>query len=248
MIETRDLTFRYPQASTNVLKHVSLKIPENGLVCIMGSNGSGKSTLARCFNGLLSPTSGQVNVDGWTTSDPGERLKILRRTGLVFQNPHLQMTSVTIERELAFGLENIGMPPAEMHETVHDSLKEFGFLDRKHEPPSILSGGEMQMLALASVMILKPSYLILDEATSLLSVRSRVSIMRKVLELRKKLGIGVVIITQFPSEALLAERLAVLHGGNIVFDDKPGEVFRNAKALSEMGVPIPIRERLRMVV
>jgi energy-coupling factor transport system ATP-binding protein len=248
MIEAHNLTFRYDASSADVLNHVSFDIAAGSFVCIMGSNGSGKSTLAQCLNGLLMPTGGYVSVDGLRTDEVARLPEIRKRVGLVFQDPHSQMISLTIERELAFGLENIAMPSHEMHALVNDTLDEFGFRDRMNESPFSLSGGEMQRLALASVMILKPSYLILDEATSLLSIRSRASVVAKVTELREQLKIGVVLITQFPSEALLAERLVVLHAGAIVFDDEPGRVFRNAKTLVNMGVPIPVGERLRMAI
>jgi energy-coupling factor transport system ATP-binding protein len=248
MIEAQELSFRYPRSSTDVIKGISLRIPEGSFVSIMGTNGSGKSTLARCLNGLLNPSGGSVRVDGLETGDRRVAPRICKKVGLVFQEPHLQMTSLTIERELAFGLENMRLRSEEMHSLVDQFLDEFGFRDRKDEPPSTLSGGEMQRLALASVMILRPSYLILDEATSLLSVRTRESILRKVTELRERLKICVVLITQFPSEAMLSERLIVLQGGTIVFDDEPEKVFRKAEVLAGMGVPIPMRERLRFAV
>ncbi len=248
MIEVRDLCYHYPHTRDDVLNHIDLSIGEGSFTVIMGSNGSGKSTLARCLNGLLIPTTGTVIVDGARSDDPVSRFEMRRKVGLVFQDPNLQMTSATIERELAFGLENIRMNPDEMHARVGEYLKVFGFEHRRGDSPASLSAGERQRLAVASVMILKPSYLLLDEATSLLAMKSRMAIMAMVTELRRQHKIAVIQITQYPSEALLGERLVVLHEGNIVMDDTPEHVFRHGATLLQLGVPIPMRERLKVAV
>jgi energy-coupling factor transport system ATP-binding protein len=248
MIEVSDLRFRYSPDSPDVLNGISVTIAQGSFTVIMGSNGSGKSTLARCLNGLLVPTAGVVKVDGVKTDDAVDRQKIRRKVGLVFQDPNLQMTSLTVEREIAFGLENIGMMHDEMHARVDEYIQMFGFENRRGDPPSSLSAGERQRLAIASVMILQPSYLVLDEATSLLAARSRSSILEMVFALRSQQNIGIILITQYPSEAQLGERLVVMHQGRIVFDDLPDRVFRHGDALLRMGVAIPVNERLRVAV
>lgn len=247
MIEVRDLTFRYSSNLPLVLKGISLSIPMGSLTCIMGSNGSGKSTLARGLNGLLTPTTGTVIADGLNTQNPAARHEIRRKVGLVFQDPNLQMTSVTVERELAFGLENLRTDWEEMHSRVEEYLGLFGFKARRDDPPSSLSAGERQQLAIASVMILTPSYLVLDEATSLLAARTRSLILNMVSTLRQRHHVAVILITQYPSEALLGERLIVIHEGKIMFDDQPERVFQHADVLVRMGVPVPLRERLRVM-
>lgn len=248
MIEVSSVRFRYSPDSPDVLKGVSFTVSPNSFTVIMGSNGSGKSTLARCLNGLLAASSGEVKVDGVRSNDTPSRQELRRKVGLVFQNPNLQMTSLTVERELAFGLENIGMERDEMRARVDEYIEMFGFEDRRGDPPSSLSAGEKQRLAIASVMILQPSYLVLDEATSLLAVRSRTSILELVIALRKQQGIGVILITQYPAEARLGERLMVMHQGCIAFDDQPDSVFRHGAELSRMGVAIPMNERLKVAV
>jgi energy-coupling factor transport system ATP-binding protein len=247
MIRIQDLSFRYALGMPLVLKSIGLVIPQGSLIAIMGSNGSGKSTLARCLNGLLRPTMGSVSVDGIGTHDPSATRTLRRKVGLVFQDPNLQMTSMTVERELAFGLENIGISRDEMHSRVGEYLDIVDLDKKRNIPPSSLSGGEKQRLAIASVMILEPSYLVLDESTSLLSARSRDSILDMVMKLRQQKGIAVVLITQYPSEVLSSERLVVLHEGKVVFDDEPGIVLRHSRDLLSIGVPVPFRERLRMV-
>lgn len=248
MIKVNELNFRYAGGLPDVLKGISTTISSNSFVTVMGSNGSGKSTFARCLNGLLVPTLGEVTVDGFLTKDSASCHEVRRRVGLVFQDPNLQMTSATVERELAFGLENVRMDRSEMRKRVGEYLRLFGFEERKDDPPSSLSAGERQQLAVGAVLILKPSYLILDEATSLLSARSRRTLLDLVIGLHRAHGISLILITQYPSEAQLGERLLVLHQGNIVFDDHPDNVFRQGDTLVRMGVAIPVRERLSMAV
>lgn len=248
MIEVNDLRYRYAKDLPDALSGITTTIAEASFATIMGSNGSGKSTLARCLNGLLVPTSGEVKVNGFPTGAVSSNREVRGRVGLVFQDPNLQMTSVTIERELAFGLENLCMERDEMQKRVNDYLRKFSFKDRKDDPPSSLSAGERQRLAVAAVMILKPSYLVLDEATSLLSSRSRIALLELVIGLHREQGITLILTTQYPSEALLGERLMVLHEGRIVFDDQPRSVFRHSEELVRMGVSIPIQERMRLAV
>jgi energy-coupling factor transport system ATP-binding protein len=244
MIEIKNLTFRYPGNAEPVLRDLSVSFPEDSCTVLMGANGSGKSTLARCMNGLLLPATGSVFVDGLDTSDESQVRAVRQKVGVVFQDPFAQMTSTTIERELAFGLENLALPPAEMHERVTHYLSLFGFRERRNEAPSNLSAGEMQRLALASVLILKPRYLVLDEATSLLSARSRSHMLELVDDIRRSLKIGVLLITQFPAEALPHDRLIVLSRGKILFDASPPEVFAHVRELISEGVSVPLKSRL----
>ena len=243
MIEVRNLCYRYPGRQTDAVHDVTLDIPETGIVAIMGSNGSGKSTLARCINGLLVPTRGSVSVDGMPIGASHVQ-NIRRRVGLVFQDPTLQITSTTVERELAFGLENMCVSYDEMHERVDRQLKLLGFEKYRDASPSSLSGGEQQRLAIGAVMLLDPKYVIFDEATSLLSGISRRSVIDMMLRLHSEQKVSLILITQFPSEAMLAERLIILHAGSVVFDKTPSEVFHHVADLSALGVPIPLRSRL----
>jgi len=210
----------------------------------MGANGSGKSTAALCMNGTLVPDRGEVRIDGMSTKDRSKLLDIRCRVGLVFQDPNLQFISMTVERELAFGLENLGVPRGEMHARVQEQLRVFDLKRHKNRVPSSLSGGEKQRLAIAAVMILQPKYLILDETTSLLSPASRQDILKVARELPALHGNGVILITQFPHEALLAERLVILHKGSVMYDDTPEAVFRHARELISFGIPVPLTSTL----
>ena len=247
MIEVRNLSYRYPGCTSYALHNLSFDIPDAFVTAIMGSNGSGKSTLARCMNGLLKPTSGEVSVDGMRTTDECNLYNVRRRVGMIFQDPHLQMTSATVERELAFGLENLGVESAEMHNLVDEQLRLFGLEKYRDVSPSSLSGGEQQRLAIASVVLLNPRYLVLDEATSLLSGMSRRMVLELALREKKEKNVSIVLITQFSSEALSADRLIILHAGGILLDDSPGKVFRNAQELLSLGVSVPARSRLEQM-
>ena len=151
------------------------------------------------------------------------------------------MTSLTVERELAFGLQNLGLPAGDIREKVDASIREFGLESERHSSPARLSGGELQRLALASTLILDPSYLILDEPTTLLSPMSRRKLLGAVEEKVRTGRVALLLITQFPEEALRARRLIVLHGGEIVFDGPPGLMEENTRKFDAWGIPVPVR-------
>ena len=166
MIRISNLTFNYPTAhesKSNALNEINLTLKDGESVGLMGANGSGKTTLARCLNGLLLPTSGDVLVDNLNTRNPMDLNEIRRLVGMVFQNPENQIVSTTVEREIAFGLENLGIPHDRMHGIVDQMLLRFDLERYRNHPPHLLSGGEMQRLALASVMAMSPKYLVFDE-------------------------------------------------------------------------------------
>lgn len=228
------------------VRQLSLQINDGEYVTIMGKNGSGKTTLARLCNGLVLPTAGRVVVDGLEIS-PGryEHIpSIRRRVGMVFQNPENQIVSTTVEREIAFGLENLCIEQNEMHQRVDTALVEFELERYRQRPPHQLSGGEKQRLAIAAVMAMQPRHLILDEPTTLLDLEHR----RKLLALLVALNKGtatrqpctIINVTQFPEEALFASRLIILHDGDLVFDDHPHQIFMQEDRLRAIGLLPPI--------
>jgi energy-coupling factor transport system ATP-binding protein len=241
MITVSNLTYRYPGAGRPALRDITLGVSPGESVALMGSNGSGKSTLARCLNGLLLPESGTVTVDGLRTSDASLLPAVRRSVGLVFQQPPHQMTSPTVERELAFGLENLGMEPVRMRAEVENALDRLGFIPRRHLSPGMLSGGEQQRLALAAVMLLRPRYIVLDEATSLLAGASRFELMEDLTRYVGEGDRGLLMITQSAREAERMDRIVVLHRGDIVADGTPSAVFEAAARLRDLGVPVPFR-------
>jgi len=233
MIIANNLTFAYPGQSP-ILKNINLTISPGSYVTLMGPNGSGKSTLALLIKGILTPSSGSVTVDGLSTIDDSSHFEIMKRVGLVFQNPESTMVSTSVETELAFGLENLGVPRDEMNERVDETLQRFDLEHYRHTNPTNLSGGEKQRLALASVMIMKPYYLILDEPTALLDPQGQMSLLDSVQSAVND-GSTVIHITQFSFEALLSDRLIVLDESGFCFDGKPDEVLSKSKEYRSCG-------------
>jgi len=252
MLEIKNLHFSYRnehQQQRTVLKNVHLTIRSGQSVGIMGANGSGKTTLARCLNGLLLPTSGDVLLDEMNSKD-SENVKTIRRlVGMVFQDPENQIVSTTVEREIAFGLENIGIPHDEMHEIVEAMLKKMNLEQYRKHPPHLLSGGEMQRLALASVLAMSPKFIVFDEPTSQMEPAGRF----KMIELIQSLNttthkVTPVLITQYPEEVLGLDRLLILHAGEIVYDDTPQNVFHNVQHLKELSIPVPVEYDVKILL
>ncbi|HNS72132.1 MAG TPA: ATP-binding cassette domain-containing protein [bacterium] len=243
MIEIDDIHFSYRDENGTplpVLNGVSLRIEPGEAVAVMGANGSGKSTLAKCCNGLFLPGSGRVVVDGLDTADEKSLPAIRRRVGMIFQNPDNQIVSTTVEREIAFGLENLGLPYEEMHARVDEMLRRFDLHPFRLKSPHYLSGGEKQRLALAAVLAMRPRYIILDEPTSLLDPQHRRQIIDLLLGLHREREIAWILVTQFPEEALLAERLIILEQGRLYRAGKPAEIFREVDELLAIGLEPPL--------
>ncbi len=248
MIRISNLVFEYTngEAKNRVLDGIDLTIRGGESLGLMGPNGAGKTTLARCLNGLLLPTEGEVLVDDMNTNETAKISEIRRLVGMVFQNPENQIVSTTVEREIAFGLENLGMDYERMHETVDKMLEQFDLQKYRNHPPHLLSGGEMQRLALASVMAMSPKYIVFDEPTSLLDLASRKALLSLISEFHKKnqtaennCQISTIFITQYPEETLTFDRLLILNKGRIVLDDQPAEIFQKVKELKNLGLEVP---------
>ena len=246
MIVVEDAQYQYPIGDKNAyaLNGVSLTITEADCVAIIGPNGSGKSTLARCLNGLICPTDGLVTINGMDTADPEQSWAIYRQVGMIFQNPDNQLISTTVERELAFGLENIGLPSPEIHDRVEWALDRFHLASYRLSPPHRLSGGEKQRLAIAAVVAMHPRYLVCDEPTALLDPTSRSEVLSLILSLRHEYQMGIVYITQYPDEAVMMDRTILIAEGRIVANDEPSLVFRDAARLANYGLEAPLTMRL----
>lgn len=248
MIEITNLTLYHDSGQKKVeaaLQNITVSLRPGESVGIMGANGSGKTTLARCLNGLLLPTEGEVHVDGLNTKNTADLQVIRRRVGMVFQNPENQIVATTVEREIAFGLENIGVSHDAMQEIVDRMLRLMRLEAYRHHEPHTLSGGEMQRLALAAILALSPQYLVFDEPTSLLDPEGRRRVLEIILSFRTPSEnfakpITPILITQYPEETLLLDRLLVLHRGRVVLDGKPAEIFRRVAELRDYGVAVPV--------
>ncbi len=250
MIEIKNVSLKYEAEPEPVgaLNEINLTIGEGEFIAIMGPNGSGKTSLVRCLNALLLPSSGKIVIDGLDTQQPENHLPVRKKVGMVFQNPDNQIVSTSVEREIAFGLENLGVPTKIMHQIVDAILTQFHLEQYRHHPPHLLSGGEKQRLALASVLAMNPKYLVLDEPTSMLDPQGREELLELLKEIKsdnahKKTTeqITIIFVTQFPEEAELADRLIIMNKGEIAYDDPPHVVFQNVSELQKMNLHVPLK-------
>ena len=243
MIVAEDLKYHYPgRAAEPALRGLSFSLKRGEKAALMGGNGSGKTTLLRCLNGLLHPEAGRVLVDGMDTNDAEKRYEIRRRIGMVFQNPDNQIVAATVIREIAFGLENLGIPHTDIVRRSEAALTTFHLESYREYAPHLLSGGEKQRLALAAVWVLKPDFLVLDEPTSLLDPNGR----REVLALLDSLPrrVGILFVTQYPEEALCMDRLMIMNRGKIVMDGPPAVVFSQPDRIRRLGLKPPVELEL----
>lgn len=222
----------------DALRDVSLSIRKGEYVGLLGMNGSGKSTLARLLNGLLKPTQGKVYINGIDTGDAANLSAIRRLVGMVFQNPDNQLVCPVVEEEIAFGPENLELPLAEIRRRVDWALQICGLEEKRHHAPHLLSGGQKQMTALASVLAMLPEYLVLDEPTSMLDPQSRRMLLKQLDRLNRQEGMTIILISHNPEDLLQADRLIVLDQGSICLEGTPREVYANPK-LKELGLDAP---------
>lgn len=237
MIVLRNVMFRYSREGPWVLEDLSLEIPSGQFVVLVGPNGSGKSTLAELVAGLLKPTSGKVMVNGRETTEAPPYAR--GAVGLVFQNPEHQFFHTKVEEDVAFGPQNLGLPPEEIKLRNEKVLREVGLWDLRHENPMRLSWGKKQLVAIAGILAMEPSCLILDEATSMLDPRSKRKVREVIREQRKKRGCTVIWITQDMEETVGAPRVVVLYEGKIAFDGGWRELMDLEGLLEKVGLERP---------
>lgn len=222
-----------------VLKGVSLNIKKGEFTAILGHNGSGKSTIAKHMNAILLPCGGKVYVDGIDTSDEERLFDIRQRVGMVFQNPDNQIVATIVEEDVAFALENLGVPPDEMRERVDDALKSVGMYEYREHSPHQLSGGQKQRVAIAGIIAMRPDCIVLDEPTAMLDPHGRRSVLKTIRKLNQEFGITIVLITHYMDEAAQADRIVVMDNGEIIMDNVPKEVFSNVELMKKIGLDVP---------
>ncbi|NLN47238.1 MAG: energy-coupling factor transporter ATPase [Clostridiaceae bacterium] len=230
---------RHTPYSLMAVCDVSMEVPRGGHIAVLGRNGSGKSTLARLLNALEVPDSGRVLVLGQDTADDASVWDIRRACGMVFQNPDNQIVGTTVEEDVAFGPENIGMPREEMRAAVDRALSHVGLSDAAKKEPHLLSGGQKQKLAIAGILAMQPQCLILDEATSMLDPVSRTEFIRLVTRLGRENGLTVVNITHDMEEVLLSDHVLVLSEGKTIMEGTPAEIFDHPDKIQSEGLDVP---------
>lgn len=218
---------------------VDLDVKKGDFVAILGHNGSGKSTLAKQINALLVPTEGTLYVDGMDTKDPEKVWDIRQSAGMVFQNPDNQIIGTVVEEDVGFGPENMGVPTDEIWKRVDDSLKKTGMTAYRYQSPNKLSGGQKQRVAIAGVVAMRPSCIVLDEPTAMLDPNGRKEVLKAVSELNKKENVTVVLITHYMEEVIHANKVYVMDGGNVVMQGTPKEIFSQVETLKKYRLDVP---------
>ena len=239
MIRTESVRFCYDEENTCALDSVDLAIEKGEFVVVLGANGCGKSTLAKHFNAILLPQEGTVLVQGMNTCDEAHLWDIRQTVGMVFQNPDNQIVATVVEEDVAFALENLGVPPDEMRRRIDEAMEDTGTYKFRLRQPHKLSGGQKQRVAIAGILAMNPACIVLDEATAMLDPRGRDKIMRTVRKLNKERGITVVHITHYMEEAVMADRVVVMNKGGIAFSGTPHEVFSRVEELRALHLDIP---------
>ena len=242
-IHVENVTFRYgtddPLSLKEALSGVCLAVERGEFVALLGHNGCGKSTLAKHFNAMLLPTSGKVFVDGMATTEEALKYEIRRRVGLVLQNPDNQLVASIVEEDVAFGPENLGVPPKEIRQRVDDALKAVEMYDYRLAAPYKLSGGQKQRVAIAGIIAMQPECIVLDEPTAMLDPRGRTEVLDTIHKLNRELGITIVLITHYMDEAVTADRVVVMDSGRILTEGTPKEVFSKVELLKQHHLDVP---------
>lgn len=240
LIAVDKLVYQYGDSGgTRAIDAITVNIKQGEFVAVVGSNGSGKSTLAKHFNALLLPSEGQVEVDGLNTQDKRYLWDIRQKVGMVFQNPDNQIVAAIVEEDVAFGPENLGMPSHQIRDRVTQALKIVDLWDYRKQAPHLLSGGQKQRLAIAGVIAMRPSYIVLDEATAMLDPIGRKEVMDTIKDLHKNEGITVVHITHFMDEAVQADRVIAMQAGRVALDGSPRHVFKQINTIRGLGLDVP---------
>ena len=227
------------QDTQRAVNDVNLDIEAGDFVAVLGHNGSGKSTLAKQINALLIPSEGTMWVDDMDTAKEPELWKIRQKAGMVFQNPDNQIIGTVVEEDVGFGPENMGVPTDEIWKRVDDSLKKTGMTAYRYQSPNKLSGGQKQRVAIAGVVAMRPSCIVLDEPTAMLDPNGRKEVLKAVSELNKKENVTVVLITHYMEEVIHANKVYVMDGGNVVMQGTPREIFSQVETLKKYRLDVP---------
>ena len=246
LIKFDNVSFSYETEDENgnpknekVLENFNLSIEEGSFVAVLGHNGSGKSTVAKLTNGILFADEGTVTVDSIVARDDNTIYDIRKTVGMVFQNPDNQIVSSIVEEDVAFGVENIGVPSDECRKRVDEALKTFGMYDYRLRTPSKLSGGQKQRVAVAGIIAMKPKCIVLDEPTAMLDPSGRKEVIDTVMKLNREEGITIVLITHYMDEAVKADRVVVMDDGKIELDGTPEAVFSDIEKIKSLSLEVP---------
>lgn len=242
IISVENVSFNYSSDLQDVhraaLSNISLSVKRGDFVALIGRNGSGKSTLAKLLSGILTPESGKIFIDGMDTLNPDNLLEIRKACAMVFQNPDNQIVTTVVEEDVAFALENMGVPSFEIRSRVDEALAAVGMSAYAKAAPHLLSGGQKQRIAIAGVLAMRPKCIVFDEPTAMLDPQGRADVMHTIANLNFA-GITIVLITHHMSEACRAKRVVVLNDGLLRMDGTPKEIFSRVSELYDAGLSVP---------
>ena len=241
IITLEDVSYTYEKDDTSIkaVDNVSLEFYQGEFVGIVGHNGSGKSTLAKLLNGLLLPTSGDVLSFGMNTKDEDDIIEIRKNVGMIFQNPDNQIVATIVEEDVAFGVENLGVEPAEIRRLVDSALQTVDLTDYKDKQTHKLSGGQKQRLAIAGILAMNPKCIVCDESTAMLDPAGRREVLSTLKKLTRENGVTVILITHYMEELIDADRIIAMKDGAVVFERTPKETFSDAELLRELRLDVP---------
>lgn len=245
-MQIENVCYQYDEDDVAAVDHVSLNVEKGSFVAVLGHNGSGKSTLAKLMNALYLPTEGRVLVCGLDTAQDEEVWHVRRHAGMVFQNPDNQIVANVVREDVAFGLENLGVPHEDMIPRIDAALAAVRMTERASFAPHMLSGGQKQRVAVAGVLAMQPEVMILDESTAMLDPSGRADVLATVRKLNREQGMTVIWITHFMEEAAVADRVVVLDKGKIALDGTPAEVFSQVQKVKALGLDVPPMAELAM--
>lgn len=257
IISAEDLSFYYSDPAeeegegdsrVDVFDGLNVSVEKGSFTVILGHNGCGKSTLAKHMNAILLPCGGKMYSAGIDTADESRLFEIRRHMGMVFQNPDNQIVASVVEEDVAFALENMGVPQSEMRKRVDDALKAVGMYEYREHSPAQLSGGQKQRIAIAGIIAMRPDCIVLDEPTAMLDPAGRREVMKTIRRLNHESGITVVLITHYMDEAAQADRVIVMDKGKIILDNTPSEVFSHVELLRKVGLDVPQATQLMFMM
>ena len=232
-------SYIFAQREIKSLYNISFKIEKGEFISIVGMNGCGKSTLVKHLNALIPLQSGELTIASLDCGNNKNIYKIRQKCGMVFQNPDNQLVATVVDEDVAFGLENLGVPHDEMVKRVADALKAVGMSDYAKSAPHKLSGGQKQRVAIAGIIAMEPQCIVFDEPTAMLDPKGRKEVMEVILKLCREKGITVILITHYMNEAAMADRVVIMDKGSIILDGTPREVFSNVETLQSTGLDVP---------
>ena len=245
-IQVKNLCYSYlddDEREVPVLKNLSLDIHRGEYIVILGHNGSGKSTFAKLLNMILEANSGQIIIDGKDITAPDmtddDVFALRRKIGMVFQNPDNQLVATIVEEDIAFGPENLGLPPEEIRRRVDDALETVGMTSYAGHEPHRLSGGQKQRIAIAGIIAMQPECMIFDESTAMLDPAGRRDVLNTIEKLNRERGITIIAITHYMNEAAKADRVIIIHDGQVAMDGTPEEIFSHGEELTAYGLDVP---------